>query len=287
MFLLNLQDEISPLISACNSNNSYRNIVHIKGDSLKADSIKLCGTNENADSIYKRKMLGFALDYANKNKDKDSFLYNSEQLTIDSGKLSIEYGHLFDKQNKHLIIRIPPIDTPYVHLDEPINIFLFALRDNHFVLLCRPDDSTDNNMGEYQGDTLRDINGDGYKDFVVNWYSGCGCCPRGDSYIYFYNPDNGSVTESVELLNATFLPGMKLVYLMDYGYPGRIELYKCKWSGLKLDTLESVSADTSHKGRFFVENEVTGKIKTVIGLPKEYLCIDKSELEWFLNAWDK
>src|ERR1700722_14054960 len=119
------------LIIACNNRHSPKQVV-LNSDSIKKESVK----GELGDSLYKIKMLAFALDYANKNKDKDSFLYKSEQLTIDSGSISMDYGYLFDKQHKHLIIRIPPIDTPYVHLTDPISIYLYVLKENRFVLLC-------------------------------------------------------------------------------------------------------------------------------------------------------
>lgn len=239
------------------------------------------------DSIYKKRMLAFALNFAEKNKGKDSFIYKSLRLTFDSGSLSMVYGHLFDKCYKHLIIRIPPINTPYEKLEDPINIFLYVLKDSHFTLLCNASDSSGNETGAYQGDTLQDINGDGYKDFVVDWYSTCGCCPRADSHIYLYNPKDGSIADDLALLNPFFLPNKKLVYLMSYGWPGQIALYKCIWRGFKLDTIESVSTSYVHENMFEITNEITGAKKIVHGLPAEYNCIDQANLQWFLSAWNK
>jgi len=130
-----------------------------------------------------------------------------------------------------------------------------------------------------------DVNGDGYKDFVMENYSSNGCCPRDDEYAYLYKPIDGSLTNGEELFNPTYFPKDKLTYIMGYGWPGFVTMYKCKWNGYKLDTIEDIKADTAHKNMYFVSNYITGKDYSVKGLPKEYKHLNSTE--YFASAWDK
>ena len=133
------------IVSSCS--NPVKNTtpaIMATGDSAKLimkDSNKESKTAEDgyperkaADSIYKKKMLAVALSYAEKNKEKESFTYNSEQLSIDSGDVSMQYGHLFDSRFKHLIIRIPPHKTSDFNMDLPVYIYLPAF--GAFVPVC-------------------------------------------------------------------------------------------------------------------------------------------------------
>lgn len=240
------------------------------------------------DSIYKIKMLKFALKWANENKDKDHCSYKSQKLVMDSGSISIDYGHLFDNVHKDLIIRIPPNDTSDFVMELPVNIYLYIYRNGKFDLLCVQNDSTGyNELEGFCGDTIEDVNGDGARDFVVRWYSGCGCCPRDDERVFFYDSITGTFSKEYSFLNPTFLPGKKMVYLMDYGYPTEIGLYKCIWKGFEPDTIEMLTADRDRKNTYYVSNPVTGKEKRIRGIPMDYSCVGKDELDWFSSAWDK
>jgi len=244
-------------------------VIHFTGK----QSIDTSGVG--GDSVHARNVLAFALKFAEKYEYKNSFTYNSQSLMTDSGRLSMDYGYLFDKQLKYLIVRVPSIGNK---LENDVGIYLYLLKNNHFARICSMIDQRE----AFTGDTLEDVNGDGYKDLVISWYSGCGCCPRADVHVFLYKPDVGVNTEDVALMNPTFLPGKKLVYTMSYGHPDEIALYKCKWSGVKLDTLESVVTAPTHKNKLEIESKITGKTKTVNKLPAEYRCMSKNDLEWFL-----
>jgi len=79
---------------------------------------------------------------------------------------------------------------------------------------------------EYINDTIRDINGDGFNDFVVNWYGSNGCCLKAFSNVYLLRPDKKIFSNNLEFINPTFSPTEKIIRGVCYGYPGETEMYK-------------------------------------------------------------
>jgi hypothetical protein len=140
----------------------------------------------------------------------------------------------------------------------------------------------------YVNDTIRDINGDGLNDFVVNWYGASGCCLKAFSNIYLLQHDKKAFTENFKFINPTFSPKEKIIRGVCYGHPGETEMYKYKWNGEQIDTLEYVSYEKNDKG------EKTGKIlistdrpdgdkfktlRVLNSVPKEYRKIEG--YDWF------
>lgn len=106
----------------------------------------------------------------------------------------------------------------------------------------------------------QDINGDGLKDFVVNWYGSTGCCLKAFSDVYLLRPDN-TFSNSFEFINPTFSPTEHVVRGVCYGQPGQTEMYKYKWNGEKVDTVEYISFEKNDKG------SKTGKLVVSSTLP--------------------
>lgn len=138
----------------------------------------------------------------------------------------------------------------------------------------------------YVSDTLKDINGDGYKDYVLNWYGSNGCCLKGFSDVYLYQPKTGTFTDQFEFINPTFLPKEKVIRGVCYGHPGETEMYTYKWKGEAIDTIEYISYEKKDNG------EKTGKfisckkarqgikdIKRLNAMPEEYKSIEG--YDWF------
>ena len=101
---------------------------------------------------------------------------------------------------------------------------------------------------EYLNDTIRDINGDARKDFVVNWYGVNGCCLKGYSIVYLLRQNDIGFSKSFEFINPTFSPGESVVRGLEYGHPGETEMYKYKWNKENIDTLEYVSFEKDKDG---------------------------------------
>ena len=101
----------------------------------------------------------------------------------------------------------------------------------------------------YVNDAIRDINGDGLKDFVVNSYGATGCCLKAFSDIYLLKKDKKEFSKGFEFINPTFSPEEKVIRGVEYGHPGQTEIYKYKWNGEVVDTLEYVYYDTDEEGK--------------------------------------
>ncbi|RYU89537.1 hypothetical protein EWM62_14560 [Mucilaginibacter terrigena] len=132
---------------------------------------------------------------------------------------------------------------------------------------------------------MADINGDGVNDFVVNWYPSSGCCARNNFHVYLYQKDN-TFSNYFDFINPSFFPKEKLVRGVDYGHPGEVPLYKYKWNGLNVDTVEYIyPADTLKKKFYLVQrygdNNCPEKRKVLAAVPKEYLKI--TGYDWFID----
>lgn len=141
---------------------------------------------------------------------------------------------------------------------------------------------------EYTGDTLTDVNGDGLKDLIVNWYGTSGCCLKGFSSVYLVREDLHSFSKMTEFINPTFSSKERMIRGVCYGHPGETELYKFKWSGEKIDTVEYVfyerNEDGKQSGKVIVSNyypthKAYRELRKVSTLPSEYKRING--INWF------
>ena len=78
----------------------------------------------------------------------------------------------------------------------------------------------------------------------------------------------------------------KIIRGLGYGHPGEVGLYKYKWNGLKVDTIEFIYPDVSTKGQFIKTKKriyrPTDKEGIVLKhVPKEYQDIES--FEWFVD----
>ncbi len=227
---------------------------------------------EVLDSIKFAQMLQNALSISKKHLNANHF----EQTILDSipylcGTF-IKLGHLFSEENRHAIIRRENSGIVY------IDIFLIE-QDS-----LRPVLFHENAQMCYIGDTIQDVNGDNRNDFLVHWYPMSGCCLR-DIFEVYCQTKEASFTQSTEFINPTFSPKERLVRGVTYGHPGQnSELYKIRWKGASIDTLEFISINPkdstkyikSKRGRYVTpENEQINIDK----IPKEYRNI--YAIDWF------
>lgn len=195
-----------------------------------------------ADSIRLDRVLQDALKIANQNIKKDKFIMKYE-VSPDSIPVSVEINldSHFTKTNPHLIIRRNEISVIYIDI--------YRKGERKFEKVVSHEQWT----LTYVNDTIQDINGDGLKDFVVNWYGASGCCLKAFSNVYLLRQDKNAFSENFEFINPTFSPKERIVRGVCYGHPGETEMYKYKWNGEKVDTLEYVSYERNEKGK-------TGKV---------------------------
>ncbi|MCK5857412.1 MAG: hypothetical protein KAG64_07975 [Bacteroidales bacterium] len=172
-----------------------------------------------ADSLRLDKVLQDALKIAYQNINKDKFVekYEISPNSIPvSVKINLNYH--FTKTNPHLIIRRNESNAIYIDI--------YSKSDNKYEKVI----SHEQWALTYVNDTIRDINGDGLNDFVVNWYGSSGCCLKAFSNVYLIRQDKKAFSENFEFINPTFSPKEKVIRGVCYGHPGETELYKYKWN---------------------------------------------------------
>lgn len=209
------------------------------------------------------KVLQDALKIANQNIGKDRFI-NKYEVSPDSITVGVEINldYHFTKAKPHLIIRRNEPTTIYIDI--------YSKGDSKFEKVL----SHEQWKMEYVNDTIRDINGDGINDFVVNWYGSNGCCLKAFSNIYLLRLDKKTFSDNFEFINPTFSPKEKIIRGVCYGHPGETEIYKYKWNGEKVDTLEYIS---------YQKNDVGLKTGKVV-ISKDEPCGDKYKILKVLNS---
>lgn len=190
-------------------------------------------------------------------------------------------GRLFSPDRQHLYVQL---DTRRPEGSQEVAIAVFSLqgwktaRDPEFVEVVLP-------YFLFVGDTLRDANGDGFRDYVLRTYSSSGCCRRNDDLVRLYNRASGAFGESFRLLNPTYYPEERLVRGVEYGHPGWVPLYTSRFTHLG----EPKEVECIYRLRETPERFVRGACRqtgerpegdTLNALPKVYESVE--ELSWFL-----
>ena len=229
---------------------------------------------EDEDSIQLEVMLKDLLRIANQYKWKKSFRKELSAWDYQNASCSasLSFGYLFSKKEKHLITR-RSIAESEIHID------IFLLQGNKFKHLL----AKNLGMMGYLDDAVKDVNGDFYKDFLFHWYPSSGCCRRDVYDVYLYNGVKHVFSKEYEFINPTFSSKEKIIRGVEYGQPGDAALYKYKWNGSVVDTIEFIYPDT--KGRFYLSkvddyHEALQKGRLLKSLPTEYRNIES--IDWFL-----
>jgi hypothetical protein len=214
-----------------------------------------------------------AFDHINNNEFKEEYDLAPDSIPI---TVNLDLDYHFTKTNPHLIIKRYDPDNIYIDIYIKTGTSFERVASHEKWLMT------------YVNDTIRDINGDGNNDFMVNWHGHNGCCLKAFSDVYLLRQNQKSFSEKFEFINPTFSPNEKLIRGVCYGHPGETEMYKYKWNGEKLDTIEYVSYQKNNMG------EKTGKIilstdqpyrencqilKILNSIPIEYKQIE--DYDWF------
>lgn len=274
-------------LASCATDSSQIAVKEAPSDSVlshvdSAESGRLMKRREVQDIALHAKrsdILNRALSIARDRWQKGSF--REEFIAFDSNlgnvTTQVGWGYLFHNRERHLIVKQHVSGGPEVV--GTLFFDFFTHRDEDFVPLL----SREQWDMEYVNDTVQDINGDGYNDFVVNTYGVNGCCMKAFSSVYLFQPLKGTFTEEFEFINPTFSPKEKVIRGMSYGHPGETDLYKYRWKDWGIDTVEFVYHDKENKGyivdrgnSFSHKNRIRKRVKQV---PHEYQTI--YGYDWF------
>lgn len=254
-----------------------------KAEKARKEKRKIIEEQNHIDSLHLSKILDNALKIANENAEKLNFKKSySEKMINSSNNVDVEINldYHFTKKNPHWIIRRIAPNTIYIDVfSKHNNVLKKVLSHEEWAMT-------------YVNDTIQDVNGDNIKDFVVNWYGASGCCLKAFKNVYLLKNDEKTFSQGNEFINPTFSPNEKIIRGVCYGHPGYTEMYKYKWNGETVDTLEYVfyetEKDNSEKktGRIIISNhEPYHKdfkiLKIVKKVPREYKKI--FGYDWFLG----
>lgn len=242
----------------------------------KTDSIVAKQNEEyTVDSIAQVKAIKAILKYATQHKGDASFKKKLTLFYDTALSAQLTFGHLFSPDKKHLLV---VNKSNYVYTN--INVYVFE--HDKFRLVLSLEDGTLN----YIGISIRDINGDHFKDLLHNWEPSSGCCAKDIYNVYLYLPKKGTFSNFFKFINPTFSPSEKVIRGVDYGHPGEVPLYKYKWNGLHVDTVEYIYPADTVKERFYKVHHYGDyrnpkKRKILKSVPKEYL--KAVGYSWFID----
>ncbi|MBK8367189.1 MAG: hypothetical protein IPL10_07155 [Bacteroidetes bacterium] len=191
-----------------------------KDDVKRFEKRKQMEEEDRRDSIRLESVLKTALQRAYDITDdqfEEEFAVRCDTSLYFNVNVNINYNHHFTKSQKHLMIRRESPNAIYIDI--------YFKNNNAYQKVLSHEQW---NM-TFVNDTIRDINGDGLSDFVVNWYGSCGCCLKGFSNVYLMRLDKKSFSKNFEFINPTFSPKEKVIRGICYGHPGETEMYKYKW----------------------------------------------------------
>ena len=243
-------------------------------DSIEVRRQRLLDTNYS----FLNKLLDTSLDLAYKQGFEKPFI-----LTLDTNVFrfknmyaTISFGHLFSDERQHLIIK--RFISEYNDYQTSLYSDIFLLDKDSYRKVAA--DTSDNG---YDEDYFEDVNHDGYKDYIVQSYSGAGCCPRNLEMGYVYNPQNGHF-KIIDFFNRETDSLSTNFFETSYGLGNFINLYKYKWQGLKKVLLEEIYVTPTKEGamnphpksytRVLYPSEKKQKIKN---LPREYARLEMAE----------
>lgn len=198
----------------------------------------------NLDSICLDSALKYALKVAQTTiatKGKLEEYY--EVRSADSSRsvnVRIAMGHLFSRWQQHLVLQR--------RLGLDIRLDIFEWRNGRFKGVLTGEDD----FMAYVNDTIFDANGDGAKDFLLIHHPpvGCGVCYVNS--VYLNQPAQHTFTPRYDFLNPTFSPTERVIRGVRYNphADGDFPLYKFRWNGLKIDSVEYIYHDYKVKGQF-------------------------------------
>ncbi len=253
----------------------------VQAKSLKEEQLerrKAIDAQERVDSLALAKVLDEALKIAVENIIKNRFKKSYDAI-IDSGhvvNVKVNSDYFFSKNQPHLVIR--RTDRSGIFID------IYSKNKNQYERVLTHQE----HINTYVSDTVRDINGDGLRDFVVNTYGSTGCCLKAFSSVYLIRQGQQNFSKQIEFINPTFSAKEKLIRGVCYGHPGETELYKYQWKGEGIDTLEYIYYEKSSKGKktgIIISSNVRPYDKgekfrkRLKAVPKEYRKIEG--YDWF------
>jgi hypothetical protein len=264
-------------VACCISCKQKKQAKHFEIKVINSPSkARIDSTNKKQDSLFHNALdRVFALIKVNsKNTFHKSFSTTQDNHLAHNLKIEVKLGYLFSQRHKNLlIISASNLET---------RVYIYNSDGTDFNQLMTKKYSN----YSFPIFLIKDINADGLKDFLVNWYPASGCCRRNIYDLYLSKADK-TFSKEITLVNPTFYSKEKVIRGVTYDHPGLASLYKFKWNKLNLDTVEYIYPNlkdtlqlsfirSSHKRYSSSKSKQSEKLKS---LPQEYNSV--SEIHYF------
>lgn len=260
---VNEQPKSIDSLAACN----------LQATQLKREQVR---SKENSDSIFADSIVDEALAIIRDNLSQPVYRKKfKSRLNEDLCRLDVELklGNLFTPDGKHAFVRLEGCGNIFLNI--------FKIKGNTIIPVVKHEEWELTHVT----DSIADVNGDGLQDLMVNWYGSSGCCLKNFYDVFLSKPD-GSFTEGYNFANPTFSAKERIVRGVGYGHPGEVELYKFRWKGYKLDTVEYIFPYPKNPIRFvktksLVSRDTEKDWKILDEVPNEYKNI--YGFDWFIG----
>jgi|GEM_PF-4865232 len=187
------------------------------------DSIRLESEREaKADSLRQIELLDTAMKYAVKHQEEKSYM---KTLTINDGLASfatLKFGFLFSSKKRHLILKTKSA------WDIHLRVLYFDKHNFKEVIHTVIWDLN------YVTNTVRDINGDGFKDFISTTYSSAGCCARNRDEVRLYRPADEDFSDNYDFIMHHISQKKKLFAVLIMAIPVKCRFINTNGTASKL-----------------------------------------------------
>jgi hypothetical protein len=181
-------------------------------------------------------------------------IYNNSNYTITTDSFAVKSGNLFTTEIHH----------SHIHLQSSLGYDLIQITNSNKILF------SEKYFNTYCGDTIFDVNNDGFNDFLLKWYPSSGCCVANIFDVYIYNSNTDTFNYKIELINPTFIPNESMVICVGYGWPGEMKASKIDLSEHKADTIEILNNIGTEKPIIRRYNIIEDRVDTIYHLPEYY-----------------
>lgn len=220
------------------------------------------------------------------NVDRKNFSYSMETPmdSVHTIKSRLTLGGFFGPRKYMILRRASPVLHGRENPSHVIDLFYYSEYDSTF----RGIKAFGERLENYINDTIQDVNGDGRMDFVANYKSTIWGLKFRYSLVTLLENDTTCLAGITDFANPSFSVKEKVVRGVLAGKPGQTEIYKYKWNGLRVDTVEYIYRDLSMPGHFIRcpyfpsdKRNTADVIEKLDAIPPEYSNLP--DLDWFLG----